>query len=49
MRDPKGKKVTDLFPQLFEDDDDEPPVSEDDVKELQNLMNEINGKSTEVT
>jgi hypothetical protein len=25
MRDPKGKTVADIFPQIFEDDDDEDP------------------------
>jgi hypothetical protein len=38
MRDPKGKTARDLFPALFEDDDDEKePVmlSDDDIAELQ--------------
>ena len=38
MRDPKGKTARDLFPALFEDDDDEKePVmlSDDEIAELQ--------------
>lgn len=38
MRDPKGKTARDLFPAIFEDDDDnEEPVmlSDDDIAELQ--------------
>ena len=38
MRDPKGKTARDLFPALFEDDDDnDEPVmlSDDDIAELQ--------------
>jgi len=47
MRDPKGKTVTDMFPQIFEDDDDyedEPPITEDEVAELQSLMASINNQ-----
>ena len=38
MRDPKGKTARDLFPSIFEDDDDnDEPVmlSDDDIAELQ--------------
>ena len=46
MRDPKGKRVSDMFPALFDDDDDdeqaEPPISDDEVSELQELMSAIN-------
>lgn len=41
MRDPKGKTVTDLFPMLFDEDDDEepaPPITEEEVAHLQELM-----------
>jgi len=40
MRDPKGKTVKDLFPALFEDEDEEvaPPLTEEERKELQELM-----------
>ena len=41
MRDPKGKTVADIFPQIFEDDDDiddEPPISDKDAEDLQALM-----------
>ena len=43
MRDPKGKTVSDLFPQIFEDeDDDEPPISDEDAAKLQALMTHMN-------
>ena len=37
MRDPKGKTARDLFPAIFEDDDEKEPVmmSDDDIAELQ--------------
>ena len=36
MRDPQGKGVEDIFPMLFDDDDyDEPPISEEDVADMQ--------------
>lgn len=43
MRDAKGKTVQDMFPMLFEDDDDEEeydimPISEEDEKHLQEEM-----------
>jgi hypothetical protein len=45
MRDPKGKTVADMFPMLFEDDEEyieEPPITEDDVAMLQAEMAEMN-------
>ena len=44
MRDPKGKTVADMFPQIFEDDDydDEPPISDEDAAKLQELMTRMN-------
>jgi hypothetical protein len=46
MRDPKGKTVADIFPQIFEDDDinDEPPITDDEAAELQALMASMNHK-----
>jgi len=41
MRDPKGKTVSDMFPMFFEEDDyddDEPPISEEDVADMQAMM-----------
>jgi hypothetical protein len=46
MRDPQGKNVEDLFPSLFADDDDtEPPISEEDRQALVALMAEANSAS----
>ena len=45
MRDPKGKTVSDIFPQIFEsedDIDDEPPISDEDAAGLQALMARMN-------
>ena len=45
MRDPKGNTVSDMFPQIFEGDDDyedEPPITEDEAAELQAIMDEMN-------
>jgi hypothetical protein len=45
MRDPKGKTVADMFPMLFEDDEEyieEPPITEDDVAMLQAEMAAMN-------
>jgi hypothetical protein len=50
MRDPKGKTVADIFPQLFEnneDYDDEPPITEDEAAELQALMASMNAQQSE--
>ena len=40
MRDPKGKTVKDLFPVLFEDEEEDiaPPLTEAEQQELQELM-----------
>ena len=47
MRDPKGKTVADMFPQIFEDDDidDEPPITDDEAADLQALMDSMNHQS----
>jgi len=47
MRDPKGEKVSDIFPQLFEDEDDDigSPISEEDEEDLQQLMFNVNHPS----
>jgi len=47
MRDPKGKGVEDIFPMLFDDDDDEPPLTKEDVAELQAEMDAINSQTDE--
>ena len=46
MRDPKGKTASDLFPDIFEDEDidDASPISEEDAAELQELMTQINAQ-----
>jgi len=46
MRDHKGKTVSDMFPMLFEDDDDydEPPISEEDVADMQAMMDAFNSQ-----
>lgn len=51
MRDPKGKTVADMFPMLFDydDDDDEPPITEEDVAELQADMDAFNSQADENT
>lgn len=42
MRDAKGKTVEDMFPSIFEDDDDDyepiPEISEEEKQELLDLM-----------
>ncbi len=47
MRDPKGKTVEDIFPMLFDDDDDydEPPISEKEVADMQALMKAFNSQT----
>ena len=47
MRDPQGKTVADMFPMLFDydDEDDEPPITEEDVADLQQLMATINAEA----
>lgn len=49
MRDPKGKTVSDMFPQLFDngDEPDEPPISQEDIDELQAEMDAINAANAE--
>jgi hypothetical protein len=50
MRDPKGKTVADMFPMLFEDDeeyDDEPKITEEEAAELQALMDHMNAQKGE--
>ena len=46
-----GKTAADIFPQVFEDDDDgagsEPPISEDEVAELQEMMSAMNAQYAE--
>ena len=45
MRDPKGKTVADMFPMLFDDDEEYievPPITEDDAAMLQAEMTEMN-------
>ena len=43
MRDPQGKRASDLFPQLFEDDDEwESPISEEEANELAEEMRRMN-------
>lgn len=43
MRDPKGKTVGDMFPQIFNDDDDiEPPISDEEAQEMQGLIDAEN-------
>jgi hypothetical protein len=48
MRDSQGKTVEDIFPMLFEDDDyDEPPISEEDVADMQAMMDAFNNSINE--
>ena len=49
MRDPKGQTVTDMFPMIFDDDDDydEPPISEKEVADMQALMKAFNSQTDE--
>jgi hypothetical protein len=51
MRDPQGKTVADMFPMLFDydDDDDEPPISAEDVEELQAVMDALNSQTDKNT
>lgn len=45
MRDPKGKTAEDIFPSIFEDDDDNeatPEMSDEEYNELQDLMANYN-------
>ena len=47
MRDPKGKTVSDMFPMLFDDEEeeDEQPITKEDVADLQQLMAAINAEA----
>jgi hypothetical protein len=49
MRDPRGKTVKDMFPSIFAEEKENvaPTLTDEDRNELQELMNAINGKSTE--
>ena len=48
MRDPQGKGVEDVFPMLFDNDDyDEPPISEEDVADMQAMMDAFNNNLNE--
>jgi hypothetical protein len=50
MRDPKGKTVSDMFPMFFEEDDDDyddPPISEEDVADMQAMMEAFNNSINE--
>lgn len=49
MRDPQGKTASDLFPDLFDDDDGdaEPAITEEEAAELQELMTNLNNESAE--
>lgn len=48
MRDPQGKTVADMFPMLFDyDDDDEPPLTKEDVADLQAEMDALNSQTEE--
>lgn len=51
MCDPQGKTVADMFPMLFDydDDDDEPPISAEDVAELQAEMDALNSQTDRQT
>lgn len=45
MRDPKGKTVADMFPQVFDDDDEYefvPPISDEEAQEMQGLIDAEN-------
>ena len=50
MRDSQGKTVEDMFPMLFNNDDDdydEPPISEEDVADMQAMMDAFNNSINE--
>ena len=45
MRDPNGKRVQDIYPQLWETDEEEdiqPPLSDEDYEREQNIMRMLN-------
>ena len=41
MRNPEGKTVKDMFPSLFSDDSDSPPVTKDDINEMRQLIRTV--------
>ena len=50
MRDPEGKTVQDIFPMLFDDDDEEEPtasISDEDREDLLGLMHSLNNDNKE--
>ena len=51
MRDPKGKTVQDMFPILFDDDDEEEgptaSISDEDREDLLDLMHSLNTNKKE--
>ena len=51
MRDPKGKTVQDMFPILFDDDDEEEgptaSISDEDREDLLDLMHSLNNDKKE--
>lgn len=50
MRDPKGKTVQDMFPMLFDNDDEEEPtasISDEDREDLLGLMHSLNNNNKE--
>ena len=50
MRDPEGKTVQDMFPMLFDDDDEEEPtasISDEDREDLLDLMHSLNNNKKE--
>ena len=42
MQDPKGKTVGDLFPFLFDDEEIEASLSEDESNDMVDIINNIN-------
>ena len=49
MRDPKGKTVQDIFPMLFDDEEEEPTasISDEDREDLLGLMHSLNNDKKE--
>ena len=50
MRDPEGKRVEDLFPMLFKNDDEKEPtasISDEDREDLTVLMSKLNKRNTQ--
>ena len=48
MRDPEGKTVQDMFPMLFDDDDEEEPtasISDEDREDLTALIHTLNNRT----